>query len=48
MRRAAPAAMLGAWLLSAVCASAAMLEGTATMRGRPAADAVVYLEDSHP
>jgi plastocyanin len=48
MTRGAHAAMIGVCLLSAVAARAATIEGTATVLGRPAVDAVVYLEGAHP
>jgi plastocyanin len=48
MRHAPRAATIGTLLLSVACARAATVEGRATLLGRPASDAVVYLEDAHP
>ena len=48
MRHAAQATIIGALLLGAVCARATTVDGTATIQGRPAADAVVYLEGAAP
>ena len=48
MRRVADAAMIGMCLLGALSARAATIDGTATILGSPAADAVVYLEEPQP
>jgi len=48
MTRAAQAVMIGMCLLGALSARAATIEGTATILGRPAADAVVYIEGAPP
>ncbi len=44
----APSVMIGTLLLSVVCAQAGTLEGAVTILGRPATDAVVYLEAPQP
>jgi plastocyanin len=48
MTRAAHAVTIGMCLLGAVSASATTIEGTATILGRPAVDAVVYVDGTHP
>jgi plastocyanin len=48
MTRAAHAVVIGMCLLGTVSARATTIEGTATIRGRPAVDAVVYVDGARP